>query len=81
MFNKPWILESKKCPSLVEILKYWTEGVNMCTRKDEKYRVTHKGWDLRDDCTDYILCVSLHSWFPATTNLFLYLPNHQGKKT
>ena len=53
----------------------------MCTRKDERYRATHKGWDFRDDCTDYILYVSLHSWFPATTNLLLYLPNHQGKKT
>ena len=42
MFNKPWILESKKCPSLVQILKYWTEGVNMCTRKDERYRLPIK---------------------------------------
>ena len=30
------------------------------------YRVTHKGWDFREDCTKYILSVSLNSRFPAT---------------
>ena len=36
-------------------------------------RVTNKGWDFRDDCTEFIL--SLYSWFPATVNLFLSLQN------
>ena len=27
------------------------------------YRVTHKGWDFRDDCTEFIKLVFLHSGF------------------
>jgi len=38
----------------------------------EIYRVTHKGWDFRDDCTKFILFVCLYSWFPATMILFLF---------
>jgi len=34
-------------------------------------RVTHKEWDLRDDCTKSILSVSLYSWIPATIKVFL----------
>ena len=41
-----------------------------------KYRVTHKGWDFRDDCKKFILSVSLYSWSPTTASLFLSLPNH-----
>ena len=29
---------------------------------------THKEWDFRDDCTEFILYISLHSWFPETVN-------------
>ena len=29
------------------------------------YRVTHKAWDFRDDCTELMLSVSLDSHFPS----------------
>ena len=35
-------------------------------------RVTHKGWDFRDDCTEFIMSVSFYLWFPATVNLLRY---------
>ena len=38
------------------------------------YRDTHKGWDFRDDCTEFIF-LSIYSWFPATINLYLSLPD------
>jgi len=34
------------------------------------YRVTHKGWDFRDDCTQFILYISLYLGFSATLKLF-----------
>ena len=37
------------------------------------YRVTHKGWDFRDDCTEYIKNF-LNSYFPEVTHLFLAVP-------
>ena len=37
-------------------------------------RVIHNGREFRDDCTEFILSVFLHSWLPATVNFFLYLP-------
>ena len=40
------------------------------------YSVTHKRWDFRDDCSEFKLSVFLYSWFPATVNLFLTLPNY-----
>ena len=32
------------------------------------YRVTHKGWDFREDCTEFYIpaTVSSNLWFPAT---------------
>ena len=36
------------------------------------YRVTHKEWDLRDDCTEFILSVSSYSqlaWEPSAAQV------------
>ncbi len=35
------------------------------------YRVTHKGWAFRDDCTEFVPSVFLYSWFPAIIHFFL----------
>ena len=32
------------------------------------YRVTHKGWDIRDNCTEFVLSIFLHSGFIAWQN-------------
>ena len=39
-----------------------------------KYRVTHRGWDFRDDFPEFILSISLYLGFAATVNRFLLLP-------
>ena len=44
------------------------------------YKVTHKGWDFSDDCTELILFVSLYSCFPATVNLLLSAPLNKPLK-
>ena len=41
------------------------------------YRVTHNGWDYRDDCTEFWLPVFLHSWFTSTVDLSVSIPNHK----
>ena len=52
------------------------------------YRVTHKGWDYKDDCTEFILFVSLYSWLSGTVNSILSFPttllshqSHSRQKT
>ena len=39
------------------------------------YRVTHKRWDFKDDCSEFIKYVFLHSWFPVSLNLYFSLLN------
>ena len=41
--------------------------------KLQLYRVTHKGWDLRDNCTKFVKYVLLHSGFLVPCSLFLVL--------
>ena len=41
-----------------------------------KYRVTYKGWDFGDDCTEFLLSVFLYTRFPAPVNLYVSLPNY-----
>ena len=41
--------------------------ITCCFSLFKVYRVTHKEWEFRDDCTKSILSVS---WFPASSNLF-----------
>ena len=31
--------------------------------------VTHKGWEFKDDCTEYMQTVFIPFWFPETENL------------
>ena len=40
-----------------------TSKYEFCNIQSFKYRVTHTGWDFKDDCTDFILSISLHSAF------------------
>ena len=47
-----------------------------CLCLTQRYRVTHKGWDFKDDCTEFIVSVFLYLRFPASLNLFLSMLNH-----
>ena len=48
-------------------------------KKQEFTGFPHKGWDLRDNCTEFILSVSLYSWCPATVNLFFVVAKSLNK--
>ena len=41
----------------------------------DQLHFTHKGWDFRDDCYEFLLSLSLCLWFLATANLFIYFLN------
>ena len=60
-----------------ELLKNYKNNIflNLTRFRCIWYRVTHKGWDFRDDSTDFIMSVSLNSGFPAAGNLILSFPN------
>ena len=40
------------------------------------YRVTHKGWDLRDDCTEFLQSVFLNSGFRVGQNWHISVLDH-----
>ena len=50
---------------------------------DTSYRITHKGWDFRDDCKKFILFEYLYSRFTATVLQFhpLYMTIYMTKSS
>ena len=65
----PWLIRWIFKMNIVWKLNH--DGESCCT-----YRVTHKKWDFRDDCTKCILIVSLCTGFSKTANFSLSYPNH-----
>jgi len=62
--------------SLIFHLELETFGSLWTVKFVHSYRVTHKGWDFRADCTELIHVCALYLWFSETKNWFLLLANY-----
>ena len=69
-----WILNMLFSPGIFDL--YWIDPHKLkLLIKQGCYCFFITGWDFGDDCTEFILSVSL-LWFLATVNLILTLLNH-----